>query len=234
MRVRKIWRYPVKSMAGEELGSAEVGAVGIVGDRRWGVVDLGSGNTLTARREPKLLFALARLAGPEQVEITLPDGTVTADAEVLSTWLGYAVELRRAGSTGGTYEVPLDYEAESEWVSWEGPGEALHDSTKTRVSLVSTATLRDWDVRRFRPNVLLDGDGEDELVGRRIRIGTVELDVTKPVDRCVMVTRPQPGIDRDVDVLRTIHREREGNLAIATLVARPGRIAVGDELVPSA
>lgn len=68
-----------------------------------------------------------------------------------------------------------------------------HDSTRARVSILSTSSLRDWPVRRFRPNVLHDGSDENRLVGRRIAIGSVVMDVTKRIDRCVMVTRPQPG-----------------------------------------
>ena len=64
-----------------------------------------------------------------------------------------------------------------------------------------------------------------------MRVGAVELDVGKEIDRCVIVTRPQPGgIARDLDVLRTIHRERAGNLGIGALVRTPGRVAVGDAL----
>jgi hypothetical protein len=99
------------------------------------------------------------------------------------------------------------------------------------VSLVSTGTLGTWDRRRFRSNVLLDGAGEDDLVGATVRLGTAVLDVVKPVSRCVMVTRPQPGgIARDTGVLKTIHRERGSALAVGALVPVPGRVAVGDEL----
>jgi hypothetical protein len=60
------------------------------------------------------------------------------------------------------------------------------------------------------------------------------LDVLKQVDRCVMVTRPQPGgIARDNGVLKTIHRERGRTLAIGALVPVPGRVAVSDELTPA-
>jgi hypothetical protein len=59
----------------------------------------------------------------------------------------------------------------------------------------------------------------------------VLLDVGVAVPRCVMVTRPQPGgIDRDTGVLKTIHRERDGFLAVGALVERPGTVSVGDEL----
>ena len=64
--------------------------------------------------------------------------------------------------------------------------------------------------------------------------GAAELDVVQAVSRCVMVTRPQAGgIGRDTSVLKTVHRERGGGLAVAALVARAGRVAVGDELVPA-
>ena len=61
MRVVSLWRYPVKSMQGEELEAATFGELGIVGDRQWALVDLGTGLALTARRVPELLFARARL-----------------------------------------------------------------------------------------------------------------------------------------------------------------------------
>jgi uncharacterized protein YcbX len=76
--------------------------------------------------------------------------------------------------------------------------------------------------------VIVDGEGEDAFVGHRIRVGAVEAEVTKQIDRCVMTTRPQPGVDRDLDVLRTINKERAGNLAIGCVVTTPGAIALGD------
>lgn len=233
MRVVEIWRFPVKSMGGESLLSAECGELGVVGDRGWGVHDLATGTVLTARRTPELLFASARLVGGEVV-VTLPDGTEVGagDDAALSAWLGRDVELRSAGDDGGTYEVPLDAERDEDWVSWTGPGLAWHDSRWSRVSLVSTTTLGAWDRRRFRTNVIVDGDGEDALVGRHVRVGDAELAVCKRIDRCVMVTRPQPGLDRDLDVLRTIDAERERCLAVGALVAEPGEIALGSEVRP--
>lgn len=227
--MRQLWRYPVKSMGGEAVASCAVSDLGLHGDRRWGVRDLTTGNVLTARREPRLLFASARLTD-DDVEVTLPDGSLATGDDDLSRWLHRPVALERAGQRGGTYETPLDAEAEADWVSWHGPGRAWHDSTRARVSLVTTTTIGDWDVRRFRPNVVLDGAGEDDLVGRRVRVGTTTLDVMKRIDRCVMVARPQPGIDADLGVLRTINRERDTFLAVGALVAAEGTMAVGDEL----
>jgi uncharacterized protein YcbX len=117
------------------------------------------------------------------------------------------------------------------WHPWQGAGGAFHDSAAARVTLLSTGTVGSWDRRRFRANVVLEGAGEDALVGSRVRLGGAVLSVDLPVPRCVMVTRPQPGgIGRDTGVLRTIHRERDGYLAVGALVLQPGAVAVGDEL----
>jgi len=235
MRVTEIWRYPVKSMGGETVLDATVTDLGVSGDRGWSIYDTDTGTTLTARRTPDLLFASARI-GDGEVVVTLPNGSQVGEGDdaALSAWLGRDVELRSAGDhnvdIGGTYEVPLDAENDADWVSWQGPGGAFHDSTRTRVSLVSETTLRDWDRRRFRTNIVTDGSGEDEFVGSAIAIGDVRLDVTKQIDRCVMVARPQPGLDRDIDVLTTINAERARVLAVGCLVSSPGSIALGDEI----
>jgi len=236
--VIEMWRYPVKSMLGERLESTHVGPNGIVGDRAWSLVDVESGTNLTARRQPELLLASARMAGAtvdEGVVITLPDGTETADDAVLSAWIGRPVELRAAASgVTGTYETQRDENETGQWFRWEGPSGSFHDSTRTMVSLVSTATLRGWDRRRFRINVILDGDGEDDLVGRTVRLGGAALDVVKHIDRCVMTTRPQaahggePALDRDLSVLRTINAERESLLGVGALVPGPGVVSIGD------
>ncbi|SEP13017.1 MOSC domain-containing protein [Trujillonella endophytica] len=236
LRVAELWRYPVKSLQGERLEVAEVGTEGLAGDRGWALFDSSTGIGLTARREPDLLFATGRLAPDGGVQVVLPDGTVTSEDAVLSAWLGRAVGLRAAGDVPGRrrYENPKDVRDDGEyaWDSFDGARGAFHDSSRTRVSLVSAATLGDWDRRRFRSNVVLAGAGEDELVGHRVGLGGAELDVVKRVSRCVMVTRPQPGgIGRDTGVLKTVHRERGGNLAVAALVARPGPVAVGDALI---
>ena len=235
MQVAELWRYPVKSLQGERLTTVDVGPEGLAGDRQWALFDVATGYGLTARRVPDLLFLSGRLRADGHVEVVVPDGAVTSDDAVLSGWLGRSVALRAAADAPGErlYENPNEVgeAGEYDWDAFPGARGAFHDSSRTRVSLVSTGTLGTWDRRRFRANVVLDGAGEDALVGQRVRLGGTELDVVKQVDRCVMVTRPQPGgIGRDNGVLKTIHRERDGCLAIGALVARTGTVAVGDEL----
>jgi uncharacterized protein YcbX len=234
--VTRLWRYPVKSMQGEQLEEAVIGDRGITGDRQWALVAVATGKALTARREPRLLYAFARLAGDDGVEVVLPDGQVTASDGELSAWLGYDVELRRASDDErGTYEIAADFEHEdtSEWISWNGPRGSFHDSNRTQVSIASEASFAGWDERRFRFNVIVDGDGEADLVGRTLRLGDAVVEVSKPIDRCVITTRPQPGgIERDLDVLRTINANKGGRLGIGSLVVTGGKVSVGDALEP--
>ena len=236
MRVLELWRYPVKSLQGERLEKAAVTTAGLEGDRRFALFDVDTGFGLTARRVPELLFGAARLGDDGGVDITLPDGSVTRDDDALSTWLGRRVALRSAEvEARPRYENPDDFEDEatSVWSPFEGASGAFHDSGRARVSLVSTATLGAWDRRRFRANVLLDGEGEDAFVGSTIALGDAMLDVGMRIGRCVMTTRPQAGgIERDLDVLRTINRERDGCLSVGALVTRPGIVRVDDTLTP--
>ncbi len=164
--------------------------------------------------------------------MTLPCGSVARDDDALSRWLGRRVELRSArAEVTLRYENVIDYEREStsEWTPFEGAQGAFHDSPKARVSLVSTATIGAWDRRRFRSNVLAEGEGEDALVGASILLGEATLDLGTRIERCVMTTRQQPyGIERDLNVMRTIARERNARLAVGALVSRPGIVRVGD------
>jgi hypothetical protein len=233
VRVVELWRFPVKSLQGERVEAADARADGLTGDRRWALFDLDTGFGLTARRAPDLLCAAGRLRPDGGCDVVLPDGTVTSDDAVLSGWLGRRVTLRSADQpTRRRYENLDDAEDEGgRWHPYEGSGRSFHDAEAFAVSLVSTASLGEWDCRRFRSNVVLDGSGEDQLVGSRVRLGDATLDVVASVPRCVMTTRAQPGgIARDTSVLRTIHRERGGVLAVGAGVVTAGRIAVGDEL----
>ena len=235
MRVLELWRYPVKSLQGEQLDSVPVTGEGLEGDRQFAIYDVETGLGLTARRVPELLFASARLGDDGSVELTLPDGSLARDDEALSAWLGRRVALRsHDAQVARRYENPvvdLEQETERDWARYEGAPGAFHDSPDARVSLVSTATIGEWDRRRFRSNVLLEGHGEDSLVGSRVTLGGAELEVGMRIERCVMTVRPQPGgIERDLQVLRTIARERDTCLAVGAVVTQPGNLAVGDEL----
>jgi uncharacterized protein len=233
VRVAELWRYPVKSLQGESVSSAVLTPAGLTGDRCWALFDQETGLGLTARRHPELLHAAARLRDDGGVDIALPDGSTAADDAALSAWLGRPVALRAAGDATGPrrYENPDAAESDDSWRVFEGSAQAFHDSIP--VTLLSAATVGTRPVRRFRPNVLLDGGDEDALLGAVVQIGGATVAVTEQVARCVMVTRSQPdGIGIDREVLRWIHRERGGVLSVGGAVVHEGAVRIGDEVRP--
>ncbi len=93
-----------------------------------------------------------------------------------------------------------------------------------------------FDVRRFRPNVLIEpaapGAGALELDwdGKTLCIGEARIRVDAPCPRCVMTTLPQADLPKDPGVLRTIVRDSGQNVGVYATVVRPGRVAVGDQV----
>lgn len=227
MRVDEIWRYPVKSTGGERLDTAAVDERGIEFDRAWGIFDPATGLVLTARREPALLF-LSSSVDDGRLRITTDRGDDVSTAGALSDHLGRPVEIRSAADGPATFENPMNVDDETDWVKWQSAGISFHDGRST-ISFASHSSMRDWDHRRFRFNLILDGSDEDSVTGH-VLVGSATLAVRKPIERCVMVTRAQPGIDRELDVLKTIIRERDNRLGMGAIVSSAGTISVGDEL----
>ena len=107
--------------------------------------------------------------------------------------------------------------------------------------LLTTTSLRSlsadgdgYDVRRFRPNVLLEVDDpesafpEANWVGGTLTIGTAELRVTIPTIRCVVPTRPQPGVELDRQLTRQLAERTDRFFGIYADVSTPGRLRIGD------
>jgi uncharacterized protein YcbX len=244
--VAALWRHPVKSLQGEPLTVAAVDEDGLRGDRSWGIRDGATGRILTGRREPRLLAAAASLGDDGEPAIHLPDGVVVHGAgeatdAALSAWLDRPVSLvTAAGAPGGQAEFFADATDDaSQAIEWTMPPGRFVDALPLLV--LTTASLRaghqhhpdgEWDVRRFRPNVLVavDDDGwvEDGWCGQTVRLGDVEVVPQAPCVRCTMVTRAQPALDRDLDIYRTIARHHGGNLGVWSTVRSPGTIRVGD------
>lgn len=252
MIVAALWRYPVKSMQGEPLESLELEDRGVRGDRSYGVLDLGTGTVVSAKRDGRLLLAAATLEG-ETPKIRLPDGEVTTGTgpevdAALSAWLERPVRL--VGAAPGrraTYEKQLDFEVDgSASARWEGPPGSFVD--KSPLHVLTTASLRGLrldrgdlqvEVRRFRPNMLLDVDGEgfveQDWIGWSLGLGRARMRVHEPCARCVVTTREQPGgIVRQLDVLRHLNGAHGGNFGVRAMVVAGGQVAVGQrvEMVP--
>ncbi len=241
-----LWRYPVKSLQGEQLTTGVVDADGLRGDRCWGIHDEASGKILTGRREPRLLDAAATLGEDGEPELVLPDGTTLhgtgpATDAALSAWLGQRVTLAAAaGAPGGRAEFFADAtDDSSDAIEWTMPPgrfvDALPLLVLTTASLRTAATFHpdgNWDVRRFRPNLLVDVDGEgwveDGWCGQTVRVGDVEVVPQAPCVRCTMVTRAQPALDRDLEIYKTVARHHAGNFGVWTAVQAPGTLRTGD------
>jgi uncharacterized protein YcbX len=155
-------------------------------------------------------------------------------------------ELRAA--LGREPEEPLPDLSDVPPVVWEfhAPPGTYFDLFPIQVLTTSTLQLMsqlnpaaDWDVRRFRPNVLVDtGLGnravENDWVGRTIRIGDLVITGEQPTIRCAMPMHAQTDLPRDPSVLRTIVREANQCLGVYASVIEAGSVATGDpvELVP--
>ncbi len=243
-RIVSLWRFPVKSMQGESLSELRCDATGVVGDRSIGVLDVESGTILSAKREGRLLEASAcYLSGV--LSVRLPDGSEFREGSrldgALSTWLGRSVRVATAATYGAaTFQSPEDFEHdESALVSWEGLEGSFVD--ESALHLLTTGDLASlgaerpdlqWDVRRFRPNIVIDSKDSVEVVpGRRLSVGGVEIEIEKACSRCVMTTRAQPGnLERQLDVLRHVARTHHGDLGVRAWITRAGLLRVGDEV----
>lgn len=252
MGVLAIWRYPVKAMVGELLDAVEIGLAGCAGDRRWVVADADTGERIANKRGPT--HAALRACRAEVLDdsgaelplrVTLPDGSALEGRDIkaaVSELLGRSIRLE-----------PFEGDAAARL----GAPAAYHDfaplhvmTTRTLAHLHAVAPESDWDVRRFRPNLVLD-DGaqpgsfsEDALYGRRMRAASgLELRIELPTPRCVVPTRATEELPRDPRVLRTVveqHRidlgpfGRPGCAGAYAVVASGGRLAVRDTLTLSA
>ena len=234
MQVAELWRYPVKSLQGEPLELAAVTTAGLKGDRRFALFDVETGFGLTGRRAPELLFASARLGDDGGVDIALPDGSVTREDDALSAWLGRRVTLRSADAeVPRHYESPVDFENEamSDWAPWDGAGGAYHDSAERGSRWFRRPQSAHGTGAGSAPTCTSTGRVRMPLWDPKVTLGEATLDVGMRLERCVMTTRPQAGgVERDLDVLRRINRERGGCLAVGALVRKPGTVRVGDTL----
>lgn len=232
-RVQQLARWPVKSFGGESLSASRFDKRGFAGDRADACFELREDGTtlrrLTARQAPRmLLWTAAYPSVPDDAldPSTPPPSTVTSPlgrawasddpelAEALSADLGRPVEVRR--DVAGQQDLPR-----SVLVTTEASRRALEAELGQRV-----------DIRRFRTNIHLELDlepyAEQVLEGARLRVGTTELELLRPCERCVIPARHPATTEKWPDLLRHIFREHEGCFGINARAHASGVIAVGD------
>jgi uncharacterized protein len=233
-RVVSLWRYPVKSMMGEELNASEVTERGLLGDRSLALIDTETQKVVSAKNPKKwpamFDFRAAFTAPPvlgsalPPVRVTLPDGgSVTTDdtrcTELITRALGRPVRLAGAAAAGTFFDLA-----------------AVHVlTTATLNRLQQLYPQGRFEVRRFRPNIVVRPDDDDTefventWVGRRLRIGDdVVVDITDHCPRCVMTTLPQGDLPKDSGILRTAARHNDVHVGVYGEVRRGGRVRRGD------
>ncbi len=222
--VARLWRYPVKSMGGEECERLSLDRRGVEGDRLYAVRDpqgkLGSGKTTRRFRQIDGLLELRASYRGSTPEIAFPDGI-----RMLGT------DPRMEAKLSDALGTPAALAPESD----------VPHLDCAPVHLVTTAALR-WlqartphsriDERRFRPNLVIDAPGvaqvERDWLGKSVCIGTAKLRIVDPAERCRMVTLAQGDLPADPRVLASILRDADLCFGVYAEVLVPGRIARND------
>lgn len=215
-------RYPVKSMAGQPAQTVRLFGHGIVGDREHALSWPG-GRRLTARAAPRMLAWSASSGGDGCARVVAPDGREFAWSDpglaaAISEDLGKDVDLVRDPSL--MQDLP-----DSVLVTFASTHAGLERELATAI-----------DVRRFRPNVHVELDGDVEAFaelgweGRTLRVGEAELDLLHPCARCAIVTRDPDTQEAWPQLLRHLHRMHDSVYGINARPRGEATIAVGDRV----
>ena len=206
MFIKELWRYPVKSLAGEQVAEAYIDDLGIPGDRQI-LVRTGHGRTLTSRTH-HLLLGLK--------------GTLDSDAAArISDHAWDSPEaLRLVQHAAGSDAELFKYE-----------GFERFDVLPLLVATDGAIEHMGFDGRRLRPNIVVGGVGgleERTWPGRRLRIGEAVINVVQLRRRCVMTTYDPDTLEQDLTVLKGIVRELGGMMALDCSVQTPGLLREND------
>lgn len=208
MNVSELWRYPVKTMAGERLTRARVGPLGIDGDRVVHVEGAG-GRVITSRSHPRFLGHKGTLGPDSEPHV---DGRLWSSREV-------AADVAKIAGPGARL-VRFD-------------GAERFDVLPLLVATDGAIAAFGHDGRRLRPNIVVggvEGLAEREWPGRCLRIGTVLIGVQDLRLRCVMTSYDPDTQVQDRAITRGIYDRFEGKVALNCFVIEGGEIEVGDEV----
>jgi len=206
MKITEIWRYPVKTMAGEKLQQASLGPLGIEADRVVHVAD-ATGHVLTSRSYPRFLAHAGSLGKRGEV---LVDGQPWDSAQT-------AAAVADIGGPGARL-VRFD-------------GAERFDVLPLLVATDGAIAAFGHDHRRLRPNIVIggvDGLAETQWPGACLRIGKVLIGVQDLRQRCIMTSYDPDTQAQDKEITRSIFKRFDGKLALNCFVIEGGEIAVGD------
>ena len=205
MYLAELWRYPVKSMAGERLEAAELLPDGIYGDRQVQVYD-ERGRVLTARTRPGLLGLRATLG---------EDGLPLVDS---LPWIAPEVAAAVRAAAGANAHLMRNEEP------------SRFDVLPLLVATDGALAGLGVDGRRLRPNLVIagvNGLAERDWPGRRLRVGDAVIAVAKLRRRCIMTTYDPDTLVQDLSVLRRINGEYGGRMALDCAVIQGGKLSAG-------
>jgi hypothetical protein len=208
VKVTEIWRYPVKTMAGEKLQHVGIGPLGIEGDRVVHVED-ARGRVLTSRSHPRLLGHKGSMGA---------NGAIMVDRRPWDSPEVAAEVVDMAGP--GARLVRYD-------------GAERFDVLPLLVATDGAIAAFGHDHRRLRPNIVIGGvEGltEVEWPGACLRIGRVLIGVQDLRLRCIMTSYDPDTLVQDKEITRGIYRRFDGKLALNCFVIEGGEFAVGDEV----
>jgi MOSC domain-containing protein len=208
MYLKEIWRYPVKSMRGEALPSAEISELGIEHDREIVVVG-ANGRAITSRTHPRLLGLSGGRNGAGDATIDGHRWDSPEAAALVKEAVRFDATLVRVTDARRFDILPL-------LILTDGAIAALGENH-----------------RRLRPNLVIggvEGLAERTWEQRKLRIGEVEVFCEQLRGRCVMTTYDPDTLVQDRSVLAKIVRDFEGTFALDTSVVKSGMVRVGDEV----
>ncbi len=261
MKLSRITSYPVKSLNGSDLAIASVEKMGVAGDRRWAVVH-NNGKLATRRDLPALAslnavdtdYGISISFDGERFDVPFPSDAqteVTLFKEVISNLQDAGNYAAHFLSSALKREVRLVYfpDAAKRNVDkvYAPDGHTTGLSDGFPILLATTPSLhelnaeleRPVEMRRFRPNLVVNGDFEPwaEDTWKRIKIGSVILRRVKPCERCVMILQdPLTGEQTDdrepMATLRRLHRSSIGKTIFGQnmVVEQTGTLVLGDQV----
>jgi uncharacterized protein YcbX len=226
--VASLQRWPVKSMAGEDLDALSLDRWGATGDRTHAVfaVFKGSPRRVNAEAVPRLLAwaaayptAAVERDAPPQPRVTAPDGIARTweDPELpaaLEADLGRPVTLRR--EPRGQQDRPA----------------TVHVTVEASLRALGETLGAPVDLARFRSNIHLDLDAEpyaeERWLGRRLRIGDAELEIVEGCERCAIPTRDPRTQEKWPQLLRLLAAERATTFGLIARPLAPAVVRRGD------
>ncbi|HTG69505.1 MAG TPA: MOSC N-terminal beta barrel domain-containing protein [Candidatus Udaeobacter sp.] len=231
--ISEINRYPVKSLAGESVDTIKIEPYGLYGDRCHAFIDEtkeGWDSFFTARDIPSMLSYKAELIGESadeeflNVNVTSPDGTIfNWDDDLL-------VEMQKYTKKKMSM---LSYKTQQSDLMAVDMGSILI-ITDAELRKLEALWGKSLDKRRFRANLVVTLDesicNESDLIGKRLLVGSTELQVDIYCDRCSMITIHPDTLERDASLLKKVNEEMDLNFGVYASVKKTGQLNVGEKV----